>query len=164
MRSLPRAAFLTLLLLLVASVMGYTSTLNTLPPHPRVRMTASRLSTLKQLVQTDAEAKSLLAKVKARAQGLLTTPPVKYGHSGVEHSLLAVSREVCDRLYTLGISYLLTGNKDHAARGVKEMVTVAAFPDWNPSHFLDTAEMAHCVGIGYDWTFDAISPADRETI
>ena len=98
-------------------------------PHPRVRMTAARLSTLKELITSDAEAKNLSAKVTARAHSLLTAAPVSYGHTGVEHSLLAVSREVCDRLYSLGLSYLLTGTKAHAARAVKEMTTVAAFPD-----------------------------------
>jgi hypothetical protein len=134
------------------------------PPHPRVRMTAGRLATLKGLVATDAEAKNLSARVERRAHGLLSAAPVSYGHTGVEHSLLAVSREVCDRLYSLGLSYLLSGNNASAARAVKEMVTVAGFPDWNPTHFLDTAEMTHCVGIGYDWTYDAISAQDRATI
>ena len=129
-----------------------------------VRMTAARLATLKHLVATDAEAKGLSAKVMARAQSLLAAAPVSYGHNGVEHSLLTVSREVCDRLYSLGLAYLLSGKKEHAARAVKEMTTVAGFPDWNPTHFLDTAEMTHCVGIGYDWTFQAIGVADRATI
>ena len=127
-------------------------------------MTAERLATLKSLVTTDTEAKNLSVKVERRAHGLLGAAPVAYGHSGVEHSLLAVSREVCDRLYSLGLHYLLSGNRASAARAVKEMVTVAGFPDWNPSHFLDTAEMTHCVGIGYDWTYDAISTEERATI
>ena len=39
-----------------------------------------------------------------------------------------------------------------------------AFPDWNPSHFLDTAEMAHAVGIGYDWIHDYLDEETRERI
>jgi hypothetical protein len=154
-----------LLLLLLAGTIGFVRSAQVqAKTHPRVRMTPARLATLRSLVTTDAEAKSLAAKVDARAEKLLSSSTVHYGHTGVEHSLLAVSREVCDRLYTLGMSYLLTGKKAHAARAVKEMVTVAGFPDWNPTHFLDTAEMTHCVGIGYDWTFDAIGTADRATI
>jgi hypothetical protein len=150
------------LLLLAGASLGFSSAAS--KTHPRVRMTAARLATLQTLVKSDVEAKGLAAKVDARAESLLSTPTVQYGHTGVEHSLLEVSRTVCDRLYTLGMSYLLTGKKAHAARAVKEMVKVAGFPDWNPTHFLDTAEMTHCVGIGYDWTFDAISTADRATI
>ena len=44
------------------------------------------------------------------------------------------------------------------------MLAAAAFPDWNPSHFLDTAEMAHALGIGYDWLYDELSDAERATI
>ena len=153
---------LLLLLLLLAGSLGFDSA--AAKTHPRIRMTAARLATLQTLVKSDAEAKGLAAKVEIRAESLLSTPTVQYGHTGVEHSLLEVSRTVCDRLYTLGMSYLLTGNKAHAARAVKEMVKVAGFPDWNPTHFLDTAEMTHCVGIGYDWTFDAISTGDRAII
>jgi hypothetical protein len=137
-----------------------------IPPrqHPRVRMTPARVADLKALTRTDPAAKALLSKVLARADGLLTDPPVKYGHTGVEHSLLAVSREVCDRAYSLGLSFLLTGQQQYAARAIKEMVAVAAFPDWNPAHFLDTAEMTHCVGIGYDWVFAEISDTNKSTI
>ena len=44
------------------------------------------------------------------------------------------------------------------------MLTAAAFPDWNPSHFLDVAEMTLALAVGYDWLFDALSAADRATI
>jgi hypothetical protein len=44
------------------------------------------------------------------------------------------------------------------------LLNVSGFPDWSPEHFLDTAEMAMAVAIGYDWCYDALSPADRTTI
>ena len=44
------------------------------------------------------------------------------------------------------------------------MLTAAAFPDWNPAHFLDTAEMTNALAVGYDWLFDFLSVEDRATI
>ncbi len=46
----------------------------------------------------------------------------------------------------------------------KEVDTVAAFPDFNPRHFLDTAEMTHALAIAYDWLFDTWTDSQRATI
>ncbi|MEX1048569.1 MAG: heparinase II/III family protein [Akkermansiaceae bacterium] len=35
--------------------------------------------------------------------------------------------------------------------------------DWNPSHFLDVAEMATAVATGYDWLYPSLTPAQRQT-
>ena len=43
------------------------------------------------------------------------------------------------------------------------MQTVCAFKDWNSAtHFLDGAEMAHGVGIGYDWLYGRLSDATKK--
>ena len=44
------------------------------------------------------------------------------------------------------------------------MLTVCAFADWNPSHFLDVAEMTMGVAIGYDWTYNYLSESSRKKI
>jgi hypothetical protein len=41
---------------------------------------------------------------------------------------------------------------------------VAAFTDWNPSHFLDVAEMTFAMAVGYDWLFDALDANNRQVI
>ncbi|MCK4626488.1 MAG: heparinase II/III family protein, partial [Phycisphaerae bacterium] len=46
----------------------------------------------------------------------------------------------------------------------ENLLAVCAFKDWNPSHFLDTAEMSHAVGVGYDWVFDYLDAESREKI
>ncbi|MEZ5136339.1 MAG: hypothetical protein R2699_15110 [Acidimicrobiales bacterium] len=55
------------------------------------------------------------------------------------------------RLYDLGLVWLVEGDPAYAARGWAELEALIAFPDWNPIHFLDTAEMTHAVAVGYDW-------------
>ncbi len=44
------------------------------------------------------------------------------------------------------------------------MLAIAAFSDWNPTHFLDVAEMTMAMAIGYDWLYDQLSPASRTAI
>ena len=73
--------------------------------------------------------------------------------------LLAVSRAAKDRVLLLGLIYRLTGDERFANRLWKELDTVTHFKDWNPSHFLDTAEMTFAVAIGYDWLYDTWSSA-----
>ena len=68
----------------------------------------------------------------------------------------AEARGVLDRTYTLGLLWRLDGNASWARRAVREMLHVtsdSSCTSWNPSHFLDTAEMMHAVAVGYDWLF-----------
>jgi hypothetical protein len=44
------------------------------------------------------------------------------------------------------------------------MLAAAAFSDWNPSHFLDVAEMTAALAIGYDWLYDDLSKESRLSI
>ena len=49
-------------------------------------------------------------------------------------------------------------------RAYEENETVANFPDWNPRHYLDTAEQAAKVAICYDWLYDVWTAEQREVI
>jgi hypothetical protein len=37
-------------------------------------------------------------------------------------------------------------------------------PDWNPKHFLDTAEMTYAFAIGYDWLYHVWTPEQRTVL
>ena len=58
----------------------------------------------------------------------------------------------------------MTGARKYATDALAEMKALCAFPDWNPRHTIDQGELALAVATGYDWTYDALSAADRETI
>ena len=75
--------------------------------------------------------------------------------------LLGVSREAIKRIGCLAMAYRLTGDARFLDRAIIEMDAVCSFEDWNPSHFLDVAEMATAVGIGYDWLHDALTDEQR---
>jgi hypothetical protein len=92
----------------------------------------------------------------------LNQQPVRRVKTG--RRLLSVSRRCLDRVFHLGAAYRFTGEKPYLRRAEKEMLAAAAFFDWNPSHFLDVAEMTAALAIGYDWLYDGLSKATRQTI
>jgi hypothetical protein len=61
-------------------------------------------------------------------------------------------------LTTLSLAYGFLRNPVHLERLEKELVAVCSFTDWNPSHFLDVAEMACGVALAVDWTGEWLSP------
>ena len=87
-----------------------------------------------------------------------------YTIGGPEHTLLSVSRTVEGRVFLLAGLYRLDHDRRLADRAIAEMRAAAAFPDWYPGHFLDTAEMTAALAVGYDWCFDAMSAKDRAAV
>lgn len=97
-----------------------------------------------------------------RAEGMLGEAPVERIQIG--RRLLDKSRTCLSRVLHLGLAWRVTGERKYAERARKEMLAVAAFSDWNPSHFLDVAEMTAALGIGYDWLYEALDEQDRRVI
>lgn len=77
---------------------------------------------------------------------------------------MAVSRIALRRIYYLSYAYRMTGNEKYASRAEIEILAVCAFSDWNPTHFLDVAEMTMAVAIGYDWLYNYLSDSTRKII
>jgi len=98
-----------------------------------------------------------------QADSLLDTSPCEYFFSDGTR-LLEVSREVLNRMVTLGFAWQITGETKYVERGWLELEQVCGFADWHPKHFLDTAEMALAVTVGYDWFYDALSGAQKDTL
>ena len=100
--------------------------------------------------------------IKDFSDNLLTEPPLERVMTG--RRLLSVSRQALKRIFHLSMMYRLDGDKRYSDRAVSEMLALCRFTDWNPSHFLDVAEMTMAISIGYDWLYDAISETDRVEI
>jgi hypothetical protein len=133
------------------------------PAHPRLLATADDLAQLKQRIAADPELESWHGKLQAQAREILSQPSSRYEiPDGLR--LLATSRRVVQRVYTLALLKRLDGDPRYAERAWQELAAAAAFPDWNPRHFLDTAEMTHAFAIGYDWLFDAWTPEQRAAL
>ena len=69
------------------------------------------------------------------------------------------SRAALDRITTLAGLFLLDGDpRDAGARQGRDARGRRAWPDWNPSHFLDVAEMTAAMALGYDWLYSTSRP------
>lgn len=133
------------------------------PVHPRLLISSNGFAQLKSRLGSDPQLERWHAALRERAQSIREQAPSKYEiPDGLR--LLATSRRVLDRVYTLALVYRLDGDRTNADRAWKELEAAANFADWNPRHFLDTAEMTHAFAIGYDWLYDVWSPEQRQTL
>ena len=130
--------------------------------HPRLILKDAELAALKARVDKDALLKKSVDALVKNADAVCAKPMLKRELVGPR--LLSVSRECVSRVYTLGLAWRLTGEAKYAEAAKANLLAVCAFDDWNPSHFLDVAEMTHAVGIGYDWFYSALDDATRATI
>lgn len=130
--------------------------------HPRLIASASDFATTFGLINSDNTARAWSGAVQKEADGYLATSPVTFQISS--GSILDTSRMVMNRAYALGFMYRKSGKAVYAERLASELQAVAAFPNWNPDNFLDTAEMAHAVAVGYDWIYPALSTTQRSAI
>jgi hypothetical protein len=130
--------------------------------HPRLMLKDKDLERLKELYAKDKVLQKCLRDVLKDADACAKKRMLTYRKIGPR--LLSVSRECLHRIYALGLAYRWTGEQKYAEKAVENLLTVCAFKDWNPSHFLDTAEMSHAVGLGYDWLYSYLDVETREKI
>lgn len=130
--------------------------------HPRLLADATTWTRLGARQKGDARLAAFVHDLQAHARSLLAEPPVE--HRKVGRRLLAMSRSALERILVLAFAYRTNGERVFLQRAEREMLAVAAFPDWNPSHFLDVAEMTAALALGYDWLFEELAPEARAMI
>lgn len=130
--------------------------------HPRLILTDEGLQQLKKTIAQDATAQDYYQRLIKLGDRLMQQKPVDYIIVGPR--LLTQSRNCLERVYTYGLLYRLDGDRKWFDRAKQEVFAAIRFPDWNPSHFLDTAEMSHAIGIAYDWFYDQWTPEERSEI
>lgn len=163
--SLPfyRLHALLLTLILTAPALAEEDLLATLrPEHPRLLGTAEDFEQLQIRRADDPQLDETLNRLVQSAERQLDAPLLERKLKGKR--LLGVSRAALGRITQTAMAYRITGDKRFAERAEREMLNVCEFEDWNPSHFLDVAEMAAAVGLGYDWLYDALPEDSRVRI
>ena len=116
---------------------------------PRLILTPGIEKNLKARLKTDPVVKNYYAAMKLNAAEIYAKPLLTRNVIG--RRLLGTSREMLYRMTILSMIYRI--DKDPAAlkRIDQEMDAVCNFSDWNPSHYLDVAEMSLAVAIAVDW-------------
>jgi len=132
--------------------------------HPRLMIDDDLLTRVKADITGDQVAARIYEAVKGQAEDILSQPPSEYEIPDGRR-LLGVSRRVKERVRALMFVHLLgDGGQEYVDRVWAEIDAVVQFKDWNPSHFLDTAEMTHAVGLSLDWLFDRWTDDQRRAM
>jgi hypothetical protein len=132
-----------------------------LPPHPRLLLTPAA----EARVRTRIDADPLLGVIR---DAVLVSAKNARGERTCEHRipdgkrLLKESRHSIAMVLHTAMAWRLTGEQASFDRCVKELDAACSLPDWNPSHFLDVAEMAFAVAVGLDWLHDDLTPEQHE--
>lgn len=146
-----------------AATPANTDPLATLRPgHPRLLVTAADWPRLRAQVAADANYRAFTEGVIAMARARLAAPAPIRELEGKR--LLTVSRRVFADALFLAAAYHLDGDPVFLATAERNLLAAAAFSDWNPSHFLDVAEMTAALALGYDWLYADLSPATRASL
>lgn len=129
------------------------------PGHPRLFADAAAFAAVKARADRSPAIGALRAKLRADAAGFETGPFVKRDLS--EGQMLEEARLALKRVATLALLWRIDGDAKARDRAKAEMAAIADLPDWDPRHFLDTAELIMAMAVGYDWLYDELTPEER---
>lgn len=130
--------------------------------HPRLLLLKGEENVIKKTMAANPTWAKMHDAIIAESNKIIDLAPVERIQVG--RRLLEKSREALRRIFFLSYAYRMTGEDKFFQRCEKELLAVSNFSDWNPSHFLDVAEMTMGVAIGYDWLYDKLSPESRAKI
>ena len=130
--------------------------------HPRILLFKGEEANLVSSITKDPVWSMLHNAIIKESDRIITVAPIQRIQIG--RRLLDKSREALKRLFYLSYAYRTTNDQKYLVRAENEMLAIAGFSDWNPSHFLDVAEMTMAMSIGYDWLFDQLSQTSKDSI
>lgn len=130
--------------------------------HPRILLLKGEEAQIRNLINSDATWKKMHDAIIIECNAMLTQPELTRVMVG--RRLLGTSRELLRRIFFLSYGYRMTYDNRYLEKAEKEMLAVSRFTDWNPSHFLDVAEMTMGVAIGYDWLYNQLPENSRIVI
>ncbi|TYR36939.1 heparinase [Sphingobacterium phlebotomi] len=130
--------------------------------HPRLLFLEGEERALASAVKMDRYKQRVHHEILAECEEILHTVPVERIKVGMR--MLPTSREAMLRIFYLSYSWRMTDDSRYLERAKDELEAISSFSDWNPSHFLDVAEMTIAAAIGYDWLYEELSPEERVRI
>ena len=125
---------------------------NLLKSHPRLVLNSRLEKDLKKKLKTDPVLQNMYVAIQLNAEQIFKEPLLK--REVIGRRLLATSREMLYRMNMLCFVYRMEKDPKVLDRINDEIIAVSNFSDWNPSHFLDVAEMSLAVALAVDWTMN----------
>ncbi len=117
---------------------------------PKLILTPAIEKEIKLKLKSDILVQNYYSYLKKQADSILEKPLLKHELEGFR--MLAVSREMVERMGVLCMVYRLEKKPEILKRIDRELLAVCNFADWNTQHFLDVAEMSFAVALAIDWT------------
>jgi hypothetical protein len=117
---------------------------------PKLILTPAIEKEIRVKLKSDVLVQKYYSYLKKQADSILEKPLLKHELEGFR--MLAVSREMVERMGVLCMVYRLDKKPEFLKRIDHELLAVCNFPDWNTQHFLDVAEMSFAVALAIDWT------------
>ncbi|PWN87670.1 hypothetical protein FA10DRAFT_268997 [Acaromyces ingoldii] len=159
----------------------FSGSTSNLRDHPRIMTTQGQWDCLADKIANDAYLTVWNATIFDNATAFYKLDPTAYAIDGglSGSGILDPAREVQLRMKTFGYAYRMTKDTKWRDRAWTELQTAAGNntqvvwggqPNqrtdriWNPTHFLDTAELTAAFAIGYDWFYDAWTDDQRSKI
>lgn len=131
-----------------------------LPAHPRLLFSTSEEAVVAKKISSDPLAAQLQKNILARADATLKERTCRYEKYDGKR-LLPESRLALHNILHTGWAWRTTKKKEYFDRTLREMDAICAMVNWNPDHFLDTAEMSTALAIGYDWLYPKLNDKQR---
>lgn len=127
--------------------------------HSRLLADNDRFAQIASLMETDENVKAWFAELKTVIDPLLENNiPVPYNCPDGVRLDTQGSKDVVN----LAFMFRVTGDEAYLDRAWLELESLCdpeTYPDWHPSHLLDTAMTANGVAIAYDWLYEYLSDA-----
>lgn len=133
-----------------------------LPGHPRLLLLKGEEASVRASITANPSWRRIHESILQESEAINGLPPLERIQIG--RRLLSISRECIRRVFYLSYAYRITGDEKYFMRAEKEMLAISRFTDWNPSHFLDVAEMTMGMAIGYDWLNGKLSLESKKVI
>lgn len=127
---------------------------------PRLVLNSKIERNLKQKLKSDPVIQNMYKAIRLNAVDIQKQPLLERVMTG--RRLLSISREMLYRMNMLGMVYRIEKDAKILDRINDEVVAVCNFSDWNPSHYLDVAEMSMAIALAVDWTAGALPKATNE--
>lgn len=133
-----------------------------IPNHPRILLLQGEEQTILKNIASDQNWRKIHQVIISESNHLLNQPTLERVQIG--RRLLSTSRECLRRVFYLSYTYRITNDKKYLNRAEQELLKVSQFTDWNPTHFLDVAEMTMGVALGYDWLYNDLPQSSKDSI
>ena len=128
--------------------------------HPRLLASEKRFAELKKQIKTDETMRQWYKKLHRNAEIILQKKLLVYELPDGKR----LANRIHNQVTTLALLYQIEKDRRYLDRVWQELKAAAEFPNWNPSHFLDTAEMTYAFAVGYDWLYDNWTEQQRAII